>query len=43
MKSVKMAMARNNAKPPFDLDHIVGPMLESLREGGADEILGFYR
>lgn len=43
MKSVTMAMARNNAKPPFDLDQIVGQMLESLRERGADEILGYYR
>ena len=43
MNSLRMAMALNNAKPPFDLDQIVAQMLESLRERGADEILGYYR
>jgi hydroxymethylbilane synthase len=43
MKSVTMATARNNAKPPFDLDRMVAQMLESLRQRGAGEILGYYR
>jgi hydroxymethylbilane synthase len=43
MKSVTMARAMNDAKPPFDLDRMVAQMLDRLREGGADEILGYYR